>query len=160
MIFLDELSCLSPINIPLNYSQFPPPPTPPETLEIFWKNGEVFMAYGTPGNDSQPQTMVQVLVNIVDFNMNVQQAIEAPRFRSANFPTSSWPHEYLPGRVNIESRVHQKVIKKLMDMGHDVNIFPDYTFECGGISVVLVDRERGLLMGGADLRRENYAIGY
>ena len=45
-------------------------------------------------------------------------------------------------------------------MGHDVNIFPDYTFECGGISVVLVDRERGLLMGGADLRRENYAIGY
>ncbi|MFC1803953.1 gamma-glutamyltransferase family protein [Thermoproteota archaeon] len=127
---------------------------------LAFKNGEVFMAYGTPGNDSQPQTMVQVLVNIVDFNMNVQQAIEAPRFRSANFPTSSWPHEYLPGRVNIEARVPQNAIKKLKDMGHDVNVFPNYTFECGGISVVLVDRERGLLMGGADLRRENYAIGY
>jgi gamma-glutamyltranspeptidase/glutathione hydrolase len=127
---------------------------------LAFKNGEVFMAYGTPGNDSQPQTMVQVLVNIVDFNMNVQQAIEAPRFRSSNFPTSSWPHEYLPGRLNIEARVPQDVIEKLKDIGYDVNVFPDYTFECGGISVVLVDRERELLMGGADPRRENYAIGY
>jgi gamma-glutamyltranspeptidase/glutathione hydrolase len=127
---------------------------------LAFRDGEVFMAYGTPGNDSQPQTMVQVLVNIVDFKMNVQQAIEAPRFRSFNFPASSWPHEYLPGRVSIESRVPQIIFKKLRDIGHDVNVFPDFTYECGGASVVLVDRERGLLMGGADPRRENYAIGF
>jgi gamma-glutamyltranspeptidase/glutathione hydrolase len=124
------------------------------------KDGEVFMAYGTPGNDSQPQTMVQVLVNIVDFKMNVQQAIEAPRFRSANFPASSWPHEYLPGRVSVEGRVPSGVLGKLRGLGYDLKVFPDYTYECGGISVVLVDKERGLLMGGADPRRENYAIGF
>ena len=127
---------------------------------LAFKDGELIMAYGTPGNDSQPQTMVQLLINIIDFKMNVQQAIEAPRFRSFNFPASSWPHEYLPGSVGIESRVSQSIIKKLRDMGHDVKVFPNYTYECGGASVVLVDRERRLLMGGADPRRENYAIGF
>jgi gamma-glutamyltranspeptidase/glutathione hydrolase len=127
---------------------------------IAFRDGEVFMAYGTPGNDSQPQTMVQVLVNIVDFKMNVQQAIEAPRFRSSNFPASSWPHEYFPGRVSLEGRVPHIVFKRLRGIGYDVKIFPDFTYECGGASVILVDRERGLLMGGADPRRENYAIGF
>ena len=127
---------------------------------LAFKDGELFMAYGTPGGDSQPQTMVQVVVNIVDFEMNIQEAIEAPRFRSANFPDTHWPHEYKPGRLNVEARVPQKALNKLREMGHDVNIFPEWTWQCGGACAIVVDRDRRLLMGGADPRRECYAIGY
>jgi len=126
---------------------------------LAFKDGELFMAYGTPGGDSQTQTMVQLVANIVDFNMNVQEAIEAPRFRSANFPDTHWPHEYLPGRLNIEARVPEKVLNKLKEMGHDVNIYPEWTWQCGGACAIVIDRERGILMGGADPRRECYAIG-
>ena len=127
---------------------------------LAFKDGELFMAYGTPGGDSQTQTMVQILVNIVDFKMNVQQAIEFPRFRSANFPDSFWPHKYLPARLSIEARVPKKTIKILKEMGHDVKIYPEWTFECGGACAIVVDKERNILMGGADPRRECYALGY
>jgi len=118
------------------------------------------MAYGTPGADSQPQTMVQVLANIVDFSMNIQKAIEAPRFRSENFPNSFTPHEYNPGRLNVEGRVSKNVLDRLKEMGHDVRAYPDWTRNCGGACGIIVDNERGILMGGADPRRESYAIGY
>ncbi|MBL7118505.1 gamma-glutamyltransferase family protein [Candidatus Bathyarchaeota archaeon] len=127
---------------------------------LAFKDGKVFMAFGTPGGDSQPQTMVQVLVNIVDFNMNVQEAIEAPRFRSTNFPDSFWPHNYSPGRLNLEARIRKKVRKELKEMGYDVNVYPEWTWNCGGACAILVDGEHGIRMGGADPRRECYAIGY
>jgi gamma-glutamyltranspeptidase/glutathione hydrolase len=131
--------------------------TPNPALAV--KNGKVFMAYGTPGGDSQTQTMVQLIVNIIDFKMNVQEAIEAPRFRSANFPDTHWPHEYLPGRLNVEARIPKEAIRKLKGMGYDINLFPEWTWQCGGACAIVVDAERGLLMGGADPRRECYALG-
>jgi gamma-glutamyltranspeptidase/glutathione hydrolase len=102
--------------------------------------------------------MVQVLVNIVDFQMNVQEAIEAPRFRSANFPSSVYPHGYNPGRLNIDARV-DLVMDELREMGYDVNVYPKMTWECGGACAIVV-YEKGLLMGGADPRRGCYALGY
>jgi gamma-glutamyltranspeptidase/glutathione hydrolase len=127
---------------------------------LAFKDGKLFMAYGTPGGDSQPQTMVQILLNVVDFNMNVQRAIEAPRFRSENFPNSFWPHEYHPARLNIEGRIPQKTINQLKEMGYDLNVYPDWTYKCGGACAIHSIEERRLLMGGADPRRECYAIGY
>ena len=118
------------------------------------------MVYGTPKGDSQPQTMVQILVNIVDFKMNVQEAIEAPRFRSENFPNSFWPHGYHLGRLNLEARIPREVQIKLKRMGHDINLYPEWTWMCGGACAIIVDGERELLKGGADPRRECYAIGY
>ena len=127
---------------------------------LAFKDGELFMAYGTPGGDSQTQTMVQMLVNIIDYKMNVQQAIESPRFRSANFPDSFWPHKYSPARLNIEARVPKKTIEKLKKMGYDMQVYPEWTSECGGACAIVPDKERSILMGGADPRRECYALGY
>jgi gamma-glutamyltranspeptidase/glutathione hydrolase len=127
---------------------------------LAFKNGELFMAYGTPGGDSQPQTMVQLIVNVVDFNMNIQEAIEAPRFRSANFPDTHWPHEYLPGRLSVESRVPGETILNLKEMGYDLKLLPEFSWQCGGACAIVVDHKRGLLMGGADPRRECYALGF
>jgi gamma-glutamyltranspeptidase/glutathione hydrolase len=132
--------------------------TPNPALAL--KDGRLFLIFGTPGGDSQPQTMVQLLVNIVDFHMTVQEAIAAPRFRSENFPNSFWPHTYHPGRLNIESRVSLKVRSKLQQMGYDVQHYPELTWNCGGACAILVDSDRGVLMGGADPRRECYALGY
>jgi gamma-glutamyltranspeptidase/glutathione hydrolase len=127
---------------------------------LAFKDGKLFMAYGAPGGDAQPQAMVQVLVNVVDFDMNIQQAIEAPRLKSENFPNSFSPHVYNPGRLNVEARVPQKVLQSLREMGHDVNAYSEWARSCGSVCAIVVDRERCLFMGGADPRRECYAIGY
>jgi gamma-glutamyltranspeptidase/glutathione hydrolase len=127
---------------------------------LAFKDGRLFMTYGTPGGDSQPQTMVQILVNIVDFKMNVQEAIEAPRFRSENFQNSFWPHTYHPGRLNLEARIPSEAQIRLNKMGYDINLYPEWTWMCGGACAIIVDGEHGMLKGGADPRRECYAIGY
>jgi gamma-glutamyltranspeptidase/glutathione hydrolase len=132
--------------------------TPNPALAL--KDGRLFLIFGTPGGDSQPQTMVQLLVNIIDFHMTVQEAIAAPRFRSENFPNSFWPHTYLPGRLNIESRISSQTRRKLQTMGHEVHLYPELTWNCGGACAILVDSDRDVLMGGADPRRECYALGY
>ena len=67
---------------------------------IVLKEGRLFMPFGTPGGDAQCSVMAQVFLNIVEFGMNTQQAIEQPRLTSSNFPGSFWPHVYLPGRLN------------------------------------------------------------
>ena len=57
-----------------------------------FRNGRLFMPFGTPGADMQPQSMIQVLLNIVEFGMDPQEAIEQPRFGTYNYPESFWPH--------------------------------------------------------------------
>ncbi len=123
------------------------------------KDGELFMAFGTPGLDAQVQTMTQLFLNIVEFGMEPQEAIEAPRAISYSFPGSSWPHPYLPGRLNLEGRIDEATANALKSLGHDVERWPDWTELAGGACAIVVDRERGILLGGADPRRESYALG-
>ena len=77
------------------------PRTTPCTF-IILKDGQPFMTLGTPGGDSQPQSNLQTLCNIIDFGMNVQEAVEAPRFCGYSFPQSPWPHEEFPNLLEIE----------------------------------------------------------
>jgi gamma-glutamyltranspeptidase/glutathione hydrolase len=123
------------------------------------RDGKVFMAFGCPGEDAQPQGMVQAFSNVVDFGMNVQAAIEAPRAISWSFPRSFWPHEYRPGFLGVESRVPAEVRDELRRRGHDVHDYPDFTPAASGVCAITVD-ERGTLAGGADPRRESLAVGW
>ena len=127
---------------------------------MVFKNGEPFMPFGTPGGDMQVPAMVQMLLNIVEFGMDTQQAIEAPRARSESFPDSFWPHAYLPGRLNLEGRVDREVGDALAKLGHDVRWWPEWTTGAGGLCGIVIDRERGILVGGADPRRDSYAVGW
>ena len=68
---------------------------------IVTRNGELFMTFGTPCNDAQPQTMVQVFLNIVEHGMNPQRAVEAPRLCSQSFPRTAHPHPYSPARLDL-----------------------------------------------------------
>ncbi|MEE9285571.1 MAG: gamma-glutamyltransferase family protein [Dehalococcoidia bacterium] len=124
------------------------------------RDGELFMAFGTPGGDQQPQGMVQAFLNVVEFGMSPQQAVEAPRFGTWSFPNSFWPHEYLPGRLNVEARVPSQTRKRLADLGHDVEPWRDLEPRCGHVCAILRDGETGVLHGGADPRFVSYAIAW
>jgi gamma-glutamyltranspeptidase/glutathione hydrolase len=123
------------------------------------KDGKLVMPYGTPGNDVQPQAMVQFLLNFIDFKMNVQSAIESPRCATYSFPRTTDPHPYTPGNAHIESRVGQQTLDALRSLGHDIHPWPDFAGTAGSINAIYVDPDANVLHGGADPRRTAYAIG-
>ena len=124
-----------------------------------FKDGKPWMPFGTPGGDVQPQSMAQLFLNVAEFGMDVQQAIEAPRASTWSFPNSFWPHAYRPGLVGVESRIEPSVVDDLRKRGHDVDVWNEWTPRMGSLCAIEVDRERGSLFGGADLRRDGYAMG-
>ena len=118
------------------------------------------MPFGCPGGDAQCQAMVQVFLNIVEFGMAPQVAVEQPRFATWNFPNSFWPHEYLPGRLNLESRLDPELIEQLKQLGHDAVLSEDWDpMYMGVVGAITVDADTGLIRAGADPRRDTYAIG-
>lgn len=125
------------------------------------KDGHLLMPFGTPGNDRQPQAMVQFLVNLIDFGLDVQAAVEAPRVASYSFPATGHPHPYDPGLVRVEAALPSAVRAELEKRGHRVESTEDHSFEgFGSVCAVLADRQRGVLYGAADPRRVAYAVGW
>jgi gamma-glutamyltranspeptidase/glutathione hydrolase len=123
------------------------------------RDGKAHMPFGSPGNDIQPQAMVQFLLNVVVWDMDPQAAVEAPRFATYSFPSSSEPHAYHPGRLNVENRIDDAVLKGLAALGHDVKPWPEVEWRAGAVCAIRVNPETGLLEGGADPRRPCYALG-
>ena len=126
---------------------------------LAFRDGKVWMTFGTPGGDVQCQSMVQLFLNIVDHGMDPQEATEAPRFSTWSFPNSFWPHVYHPGIVGLEGRIPAHTVEDLVGRGHKVEVWDDWSPRLGSLNVILLDRERGILSGGADPRRDAYAIG-
>ena len=134
------------------------PRTTPCTF-IVLKDGQPFMTLGTPGGDSQPQSNLQVLNNIIDFGMNVQEAVEAPRFCGYSFPRSPWPHRAYPNLLEIEGRVSQGLVDALSDKGHQVEVVGPWGIS-NGFTPILVNSETGVFHGGADPRKESVMLGW
>jgi gamma-glutamyltranspeptidase/glutathione hydrolase len=131
-------------------------PTPGLALE----GGEFRMAFGTPGGDVQCQAMLQAFLNVIEFGMSAQQAVEAPRFASFSFPNSFAPHEYLPGRLCVEEDAPAGTLAALSQLGHDVEPWPAESPSAGAVSLIVRDPATGLLHAGADPRREGYALAW
>ena len=129
----------------------------PNPAMVVTKNGGV-MPLGMPGGDVQIQAMVQVMLNILQFGMEVQEAIEAPRVASYSFPSSFAPFEYFPGRLAVENAIPQATRDALAAKGHGISEWPAQTWLSGTVEVVLSDPQKGLLAAGADPRRPAYAI--
>jgi gamma-glutamyltranspeptidase/glutathione hydrolase len=135
---------------PSHVNRIEPHKRPYHTLSpcMIFKGKLPSMVLGTPGADGQTQTLTQVIANIIDFKANVQEAIESPRWRSN------------PGNnLLMEGRFPPDVIEGLQAKGHQVQLLPDWSAVCGGAQGIIIDREQGVLMGGADPRRGTYAIG-
>jgi gamma-glutamyltranspeptidase / glutathione hydrolase len=113
-------------------------------------NGEPFLSFGTPGGDQQDQWTLQFFINLVDFGMDVQEAIEAPRFSTAHFPSTFYPHNAQPGLVRLEDRIDKAVANALAARGHRVQVRPAW---CEGhVLAIRFDPQRHLLQGGSDPR--------
>jgi gamma-glutamyltranspeptidase/glutathione hydrolase len=123
------------------------------------RNGKLFMTFGTPEGDQQPQALVQVFLNLLVFGMDIQDAIDAPRFRSRNFPDSFSPHQYRPGVVNLEKKLYEQVGEDLQAMGYKVEAVDDWYYQMGAVCAIIKDDPAGALIGGADPRQENWAAG-
>lgn len=125
-----------------------------------FRGGKVYMPFGTPGGDVQPQAMLQVFLNINVFGMDPQTAIEAPRFATYSYPSSFEPHNYFPGRLYLESRIAKTVGDELAGRGHKIHWWDDWTWLAGAVCTIVADRRHGVLHGGADPRRPAYVLGW
>lgn len=124
---------------------------------VVLKDGKLAFVFGSPGGETIGQTEFQVLVNLIDFKLPVQQAIEAPRFS-----LGAEPNFYKPGaeiEVSIESRMPQKTIDALKAMGHKLRILPGWG-SIGHMQTIRIDPVTGTITAGGDPRRTGYAIGY
>ena len=120
------------------------------------KDGKPFMAFGTPGGDTQPQTELQFFLNFVEFDMNVQEALEAPAVISSSFPSSFWPHE-AANMLRVPTSLPLHVREQLTSLGHDLAV-RDYR-GVGSVKAILIDAESGALMGGVSPTADSYVIG-
>jgi gamma-glutamyltranspeptidase/glutathione hydrolase len=129
--------------------------TPAPALAM--RGRDVYMAFGTPGGDVQQQAMLQVLLNIHQFGMSTQAAVEKPRFGNFSYPNSFAPHQYIPGRLCVEKSLGDAFGAALRKMGHNLEIWPERAPTAGGVCAIWRDPETGMLHAGADPRREGSA---
>jgi gamma-glutamyltranspeptidase/glutathione hydrolase len=130
--------------------------TPTPALAL--RDGEFVIGFGTPGGDVQTQAMLQVFLNITEFGMAVQQAIEAPRFGAFLAPSSFSPHAI--GKFNLESRFDPVTFEALRRLGQPVQSWSGLTPAAGAVCAILRDPATGWLHAGADPRREAYALAW
>ena len=153
-----RLGSTSPYPDNVNYVRAGQIPLLNNSPVIVLKNGQLVLAIGTPGGETIGQTEFQGIVNVLDFGLSIQEAIEAPRFR-----LDPDPNFYKPGAamvLAIERRVPPATIKALEAMGHKVELLPEYTAGVGGMQGILVNLQTRTMTAGADPRRAGYAIGW
>jgi gamma-glutamyltranspeptidase/glutathione hydrolase len=127
---------------------------------LILKEGKPFMPLGCPGGDAQVQAMLQVFLNIVEFGMAPQAAIEAPRVISHSFPNSFWPHQIRPGEVTAESRWETAILDELRQRGHVIIDDGEWSSEVARVCTIVVDGATGVRTAGADPRSTAYAVAW
>jgi gamma-glutamyltranspeptidase/glutathione hydrolase len=139
-------------------NQLAPGKRPRVTLSptLVTKDGDFFMELSTPGGDNQDQALLQVLLNIIDFGMTPQEAVEAPRFQTDHMYSSFGFHEFEAGRVRLEGRIPKATADALAALGHRVDIAGAWS----NSSAPTVILKRGdVLDGAADPRRARFVFG-
>lgn len=143
--------------VPGEANALAPGKRPRSTLQstLVTKDGEPFAILGSPGGDDQVMRTIQTLINIVDFGMNIQQAIEAPRWTTSSFPASPFPHTMYPGAMAVEERIPEATREALIARGHKLRVVGPWSM--GSNAGIIVDEKNGVLSAGADPRVEAYA---
>jgi len=113
------------------------------------RDGSFAFTLGTPGGDSQPQSLLQIVHNLLVFDMTPQEAVEAARFRSSGGLS-----------VALEDRVSSAALAALEQRGHRIRLIAGWTATFGGAQMILWDPDTGTLTAAADPRREAYALAY
>jgi len=145
--------------VPGEANALAPGKRPRSTLQstLVMKDGQPFMILGSPGGDDQVMRTMQTLINVIDFGMNVQQAIESPRWATRSFPASPFPHTMYPGDLSVESRISDTVKAALAAKGHKFPQRVPGPWSMGSLAAVMVDQRTGTVSAGADPRVPAYA---
>ena len=143
--------------VPGEANALAPGKRPRSTLQstLVMKDGLPYMILGSPGADDQIMRTMQTLLNVVDFGLNVQQAIEAPRWSTNSFPASPFPHTMRPGTLSVESRIPTSVQDALRAKGHKLTVAGPWSL--AEMAVIQIDPKTGILNAGADPRADAYA---
>ena len=129
------------------------------TPSLALKDGKPFLAWGTPGGDAQDQVNLQFLLNVVEFGMDIQSALDAPLMQILDFPPSFFPRETQPGVMRVESRIGGQTVEHLVAMGHQVRLAGEWAI--GDATALMIDTDRGVLYGAAGPRRDkSYALAW
>ena len=129
------------------------------TPTIVLKDGEPYAALSTPGGDTQEQALLQVLLNVIEFGMNPQEAVEAARFETQHFVSSFADHRFQPGVLQVENRLLPAVIEELKKRGHKIEVKGDYGADSAP-TIIMFDPKTRVIQAGADVRRGRYAVGW
>jgi gamma-glutamyltranspeptidase/glutathione hydrolase len=146
--------------VPEHANALAPGKRPRSTLQgtLVTRNGEFFMTAGCPGGDNQAINTMQTLLNVVEFGMNPQQAIEAPRFTTRAFPASPAPFTMYPGDLQVEGRISQAVRSELVRRGHKVYVMGSYAI--GSNAAIVSDAAKGIVTAGAEVRNSAFAVAW
>lgn len=125
------------------------------TPSLALKDGKPFLAFAVQGGDSQDQNLLQFFLNVVEFGMNVQQAVEAANFNSYQMHSSFGEHEARPGRILLNEEVPEWVRAELRRMGYTLQ-FERLT--SGPINAIFFDWKHGSFWGGSSNHGEDYGI--
>ena len=120
--------------------------------------GRPWLAFGTPGGDQQDQWTLQFFLNVVNFGMNLQAAIDAPSFHTAHFPSSFYPRESLPGSLTVEDRIPSEIRTELKRRGHKILVEDGWSN--GRVTAVQYDWQNRVMKAAASSRFQTaYALG-
>ena len=129
------------------------------------KNGRPYLAWNTPGGDNQPQAMLQAFLNVVAFDMNIQQAVEAPTVTSFGFKASMYPQP-VKGTLAMPRVLANEVGERVSKLGHRTEViemqqpYQQQPSGAGAVKMVMIDSERGVLMGGVSPAKDDYVMGW
>ena len=121
------------------------------------KDGQPWVAFGTPGSDTQPQTQLQFFLNVAEFGMNVQEALEQPTVISNSFRDSYQPHE-VKGKLLTPAMLPKSVQEALAAKGHVLDI--RNVKGVGSVKAILIDPRTGVLMGGVSPTGDSYVMAW
>jgi len=130
------------------------------TPSLALKDGKPFLSFSLPGGDFQDQALLMLFLNVVHFGMNVQEACEAPKFRSYQMESSFGSHSKNPGRILLDARIPQEVVDGLKAKGYDVQIAEPGDYDRpggeypGSLTAIKFNREHGIFEGGASFHGE------
>ncbi|NLO82152.1 MAG: gamma-glutamyltransferase family protein [Clostridiales bacterium] len=130
------------------------------TPSLAFKDGKPWMVFGTPGGDMQDQWTLQFFLNIAEFGMGIQEAVEAPTFHTTHFVNSFYPHTVGDGTVYVEEGIELAALYKLQEKGHRLHLNGFNTN--GEVCGVRYDFDNGLIEGAASPKSEGnaYAMGW
>lgn len=121
------------------------------------KDGKPFMSFGVMGGSMQPQGHAQIVVNMIDFGMNLQEAGDAPRMRHGGSSQPTGEKMTNGGTLFLESGISNEVIRDLMKKGHKINFTVG---DFGGYQAIMFDEKNGVYYGASESRKDGQAAGY